>query len=83
MKQASLFYANTLDPMKIRHTFHLWKISFSSENEGNSSSLGKRLIKNEPMGHKQVDGWIDKWCLGIQGPGTGLDSSFSSASFLA
>ena len=52
MKQASLFYANTLDPMKIRHTFHLWKISFSSENEGNSSSLGKRLIKNEPMGHK-------------------------------
>lgn len=53
MKQASLFYANTLDPVIIRHTFHLWKTSsFSSEIEGNSSSLEKRLIKNEPMGRK-------------------------------
>ena len=44
MKQASLFYANTVDPMIIRHTFHLWKTSsFSSENEGNSSSLGEEI----------------------------------------
>lgn len=39
--------------------------SFYFENAITQVLAGRRLVKNERMGYRYADGWIDKWYLGI------------------